>query len=246
MKRHFKALIAMALALALSLAMPAFASAAAKKPAAPEIKGASAVYKKDAVGLKYTWKKVAKAKGYQVRYNLFWTEGSAESEYTKKSVKKNAATISFQDYGTVDFQVRAYKVVKGKRVYGEWSSLRLEAGQVDALIQQHEQAIVSRIGTPKITKVAKAKASDAVALKYSWKKVSGAKGYQIRYKLFADGDYVTKNVKQKKKPSAKIGFQDYEDIEFQVRAYVTEGGKRFYGEWATKALTRDEVAALLK
>ena len=49
------------------------------------------------------------------------------------------ATIRLKDYGTVDIRVRAYKLARGKKVYGEWTSGRLKRSKVDKMIVKRLQ-----------------------------------------------------------------------------------------------------------
>ena len=86
------------------------------------------------MGVKFTWKKVKGASGYQYRYNVFWTKDSKISDYTKKTTKKTSAKIFFQDNETIKFQVRPYKVVNGKRTYGKWTSCLLTQEEVDNML----------------------------------------------------------------------------------------------------------------
>lgn len=99
-----------------------------------KITGVKACDNNEAAGLKFTWKKVEGATGYQYRYNLFWTKDSKTSDYTKVTTTKRSAVITFQDNGTVKFQVRPYKVVDGKKVYGKWTTRKLSQKKVENIM----------------------------------------------------------------------------------------------------------------
>ena len=85
---------------------------------------------------------------------------------------------------------------------------------------------------------------DAVGLNFTWDKVKGAKGYQVRYKVSAESDknFTTKSTK---KTAFKLSFQDHGDVYFQVRAYknakVNKKTKKVYGKWATAKFSSAEV-----
>lgn len=66
-------------------------------------------------------KKVSGAKGYQIRYSL---KKSFATDYFKTTTKtsKTIKTKKSKKYYYV--QVRSYKVVKGVKCYGSWSSVK--------------------------------------------------------------------------------------------------------------------------
>lgn len=72
-------------------------------------------------------------------------------------------------------------------------------------------------------------------VKITWKKIKGAKGYEIVYaknKKFTK-DVNTKKVKKASKTSLTIkGLQKKKTYYFKVRAYNTVNGKTVYGEWS--------------
>lgn len=75
---------------------------------------------------KISWKKVKGASGYQV----VLSEKSSSYDRSWYSWKKNqtgtTAKIEFSELYGIRAKVRAYKVVKGKKIYGAWSDLRIK------------------------------------------------------------------------------------------------------------------------
>ena len=76
--------------------------------------------KKKRVSLK--WRKVIKAKGYQIQYALDRkfkksrkTKNTSKTSYTIKKLKKKK---------TYYIRVRAYVINNGKKVYGSWSKTK--------------------------------------------------------------------------------------------------------------------------
>jgi len=71
---------------------------------------------------KVVWKRISGASGYQIRYSLKKNmKGSkivkvAGAKKTSKIIKKLTAKKKYY------FQIRAYKVIKGKTYYGSWSA----------------------------------------------------------------------------------------------------------------------------
>lgn len=66
---------------------------------------------------KVTWKKVKGAKGYQVKYST--SKKFKKSKTKTKTVKKNKITLKKLTKNKYYVKVRAYKKVKGKKVYGK-------------------------------------------------------------------------------------------------------------------------------
>lgn len=79
-------------------------------------------------GVQYTlkWKKVKGASGYQVqKYSRRLFDGTMREKWYKyptASQKKCSTSVQFSHVSVeLKARVRAYKIVKGKRVYGKWS-----------------------------------------------------------------------------------------------------------------------------
>ncbi len=94
----------------------------------------------------------------------------------------------------------------------------------------------------KITKVKVLDPDEKYVLSYTWSKVSGVK-YQYRYKTADTAEYY--KAKTTKKNSAKISFESYDNITFQVRTVKTVDGKKTYSKWATKKLKATKVDKML-
>lgn len=192
--------------------------------------------------VKVSWSKVVGASGYEVVRSTSKNSGyktiasvSAVS-YTDKSVKFNK---------TFYYKVRAYSTVNDQKVYSAWSSVN-----------------TSKIkpGTPTISKVAK---SSTTALKVTWKKVSGASGYELYRATSKNGKYSkvttikkgkTVSYTDKKRSCGKVYY-------YKVRAYRTVSGKKYYGSyspvvsgfttpgkvsWSTSKITMSTTSVTLK
>ena len=129
-----KRIIALVLALTLLFACCATAGAASKKAGRTKVRGAAAVVYKDGFSLKYTWKKVSGATGYEYCYNLNQTGLSTKGDYTFATTNQTSAEIKLKAYGTVDFRVRAFTVFDGNKIYGPWAACRMKQSKVDRLI----------------------------------------------------------------------------------------------------------------
>ena len=95
------------------------AEAAAKaKPKKATISKAKNVKKRK---IQLTFKKISGIKGYQVR----WCDNKKFQGYEQKNTTKRALTLKGLDKKTKYFiKARAYKVYKGKKIYGAWSTVK--------------------------------------------------------------------------------------------------------------------------
>lgn len=74
--------------------------------------------------IKFTWGRVGNCNGYQIQYSTSKTFKSAKSKYVKsnKTVTKNITGLkSGKKYY---IRIRAYKIVDGKKIYGEWNATK--------------------------------------------------------------------------------------------------------------------------
>ena len=95
---------------------------------------------------------------------------------------------------------------------------------------------------PGKAKILSVKANSSTAFTVKWKKVSGAKGYQIRYSTRSSMSgarmvFTTKRSRKIKK--LKAGTKYY----VQVRAYKKSNGKKIYGKWSKKKSVTTNRAA---
>ena len=95
------------------------AEAAAKaKPKKATISKAKNVKKRK---IQLTFKKISGIKGYQVR----WCDNKKFQGYEQKNTTKRALTLKGLDKKTKYFiKARAYKVYKGKKIFGAWSTVK--------------------------------------------------------------------------------------------------------------------------
>ena len=77
-------------------------------------------------GFKITWKKVSGVKGYQIKYstNKYFFESLTKSKNVKKAKTTSATVKDLRKGKTYFVKVRTYKIVKGKKVYSNWSKVK--------------------------------------------------------------------------------------------------------------------------
>ncbi len=99
----------------------------------------------------------------------------------------------------------------------------------------------------KVAKVKSLKAEAAITseygLKYSWKKVSGAK-YQYRVRTAKGADF--SKIKTTNKNTAKVSLPSYGEVTFQVRAVKTVDGKKVKSAWTTKKLSSTKLDRMME
>ena len=77
-------------------------------------------------GFKITWKKVSGVKGYQIKYstNKYFFESLTKSKNVKKAKTTSTTVKNLRKGKTYFVKVRTYKIVKGKKVYSNWSKVK--------------------------------------------------------------------------------------------------------------------------
>ena len=91
----------------------------------------------------------------------------------------------------------------------------------------------SKLKKPTITKVTKKISTVASGVIYTvkWKKVKGAKGYQVRESAKEAGEWFT-STKFTSKCTYKTGGSTIDTFKIKVRAYKIVNGRKKYGAWS--------------
>ncbi len=166
------------------------------------------------------WSKTEGADGYQVyRYS------KTRKAYIRiKTVNTNKFSNSKLLSGTAyTYKVRAFVTEGEEIITGEFS----ETVKCKTL--------------PYVAKVTgySVKADSAKAISLKWKKVSGAKGYQVYRYSKTKGKYI--RVKTVTKNSYKnTGLKAYSQYIYKVRAYKVQDGKKYYGPFSAVKKCRTE------
>ena len=163
--------------------------------------------------LKVTWKKISGATGYEI-YRSTAKNGTYQKIKTLSSTSYTDKSVTTGK--TYYYKIKVYKTISGKKVYGAYSSA------------------VSAKAVPAKTSAALKKES-STKLKISWKKVSGASGYEIQYATKKDSGYQTLAAIKKGSTTSytKTNLKKGKTYYVKVRAYRTVNGKKVYGSWST-------------
>lgn len=181
-------------------------------PAKPTISTKTAGYNSVTV----SWKKVAGATGY-----VIYCSTSSAGTYSAVKTITSGSTIKYKNTGltsgkTYYYKVRAYRTVKGTRIYSGYSSSK------------------SGKPIPATTKISSIKNSTAKTLQLKWSKVAGATGYEIYRATSMKGTYkkiktITKGTEVTYRNTGLVKGKMYY---YKIRAYRTVNGKKVYGNYS--------------
>ncbi len=181
-----------------------------KAPAAPKITKGACTY--NSIQLK--WKKVSKASGYAV-----YRASSKNGKYKRIKTITKQGTVSYKDTTAslnkkYYYKVRAYATKGTTTKYSKYSNII---------------SAKASLAKPSITAKRKSKTSLAV----SWKKISGASGYQLGYSLKKNTGYKIVNIKNTAKSYKKTKLKAGKTYYVKLRAYRKVKSGKAYGAWST-------------
>ena len=219
MKRFIKSILLMCITMMCILSVPSSALAANNAPG--QVKGLKATAGESTVTLK--WKKVSKAKGYNI-YLL----NTATNTYSKAGTTKGTSfTIKKLTNGTTyTYCVAAYRVVKSKTYEGTKSALVKATPQV------------KKPGTVNLS--VNSCSDQKISLK--WKKISGASGYEVSQYNPASKKFESIGTVTGTTVTVK-DLTNGQDYQFRVRAYRTIGGVTRYGDSSSAVKVRPIVVS---
>lgn len=164
--------------------------------------------------VKVTWRKVAGATGYEI-YRSSTKSGTYKKVATVTSgttLSKNVSTTTGTKYF---YKVKAYRTVDGVKVYSKLSN-----------------AISCKTKLNKAV-LSKATKKSSKSIKLTWKKVSGANGYEIYMKTGSKGSYKKiKTLSAGKTTFTKTKLVKGKKYSFKIKAYRKVGKKKVYSAWS--------------
>lgn len=173
--------------------------------------------KKGTYSVVFKWKSVSDADGYQI----YEYDGKTKKYKSIATIKNAKVTAYSKKYGFTTshmFKIRPYQLKPdNSKLYGNYSP---------------EAKITV---PPAQVKSFQAKRKSAAKASLSWKKVSGAKGYQIYRSTKRDGKYtLVKTIKKgTTEKCSTIKQKNGTVYYYRIRAYVTNaGGKDVYGAFS--------------
>ncbi len=206
-----------AVSIELDSAEPALVKKAEQPPASLKAPKLAVKAKTGSKSLAFSWSKVAGANGYELyEYNTKTKKDTLVKRFTSPSTLK--LSKSYKYASTHAFRMRAYQNgANGVRNYGKYSSI-----------------VKVTVGPDKIKGLSAYYKTDSKAT-ISWKKVSGASGYEIYRSDKKNGKYSrVKTIKSGKTVSATLTHKKGKALYYKVRAYVTGADKQpVYGSFCT-------------
>ena len=167
-----------------------------------------------------TWKKVTGASGYEIRRATAKNGKYKKIKTTLSAVYKDKNLKSGKIYY---YKVRAYKIVNNKKIYGGYSKTAVMA------TKPKTPSIKLKSGKKKVT--------------VTWKKVTGASGYEIRMATKKNGKFnIIKKTSSKTLSYTKKNLANNKKYYYKVRAYKKVNGRKVYSSWS-KVKARNKVSA---
>ncbi len=161
--------------------------------------------------IKLSWDKVNGAKGYEI-YRAPRKNGQYEKIGTTKNLSYKCRKLkSGTNYY---FRVRAFKEIKGKKVYGAYSN-RIKMS--------------TKTESPNIKLIATGN-----KVKISWKKVTGSNGYEVYMSTSKKGKYEKiKKTAPKYLSYTKNNLEKNKRYYFKVRSVKNVNGEKIYSAWSS-------------
>lgn len=173
--------------------------------------------------------------GYWSKYTYtYYLNGNIETEYFEDSDNEWTKT-TYDEYGNVisnDFGIKTSVTTKTP------TTAKVTAA-APKTTQSAKTAVTKRTTVQRVTKPEKVKINYTFnpktrKIKFKWKKVSDAAGYQ--YKSALKSKYKKTKTKSTKKKSFSKKLKINQKYKFGVRAYKKVGNKVVYGKWTTKTI----------
>lgn len=162
--------------------------------------------------LKLSWSKVSNADGY-----IIYRSTSKNGTYTKiKDITKNS-TLSYTDSSLSSnkkyyYKIKSFKTSKKEKYYGYYSNI--------ANGETNLSTPSVKLSTPK-----------SKSIKVSWKKISGAKGYEVYSSTSKNGKY--SKITTNKLSSTSTNLTKKKIYYYKVRAYKEINNKKVYSSYSS-------------
>ena len=202
--------------------------------------------------LRFKWDEVEGAEKYVYHYSLNYDASKKiGNTYATGETEKNYADIEISGElgANIWIEVAPSKADETTVPTSRFVSYTCTKEAADAAVEAARvQAKADAVKPGKVV-IKSAQAfvgADAVGVQYNIKKVKGADGYQYKANMFYKSGGKFEKAKTTKKTKIKVGFQDNDTVAFKVRAYrINSKGKKVYGRWTTKVLTRQEIQGMM-
>ncbi len=168
--------------------------------------------------IKLSWSKVSNADGYRI-----YRSTSKNGTYTKiKDITKNS-TLNYTNSNLSSnkkyyYKIKSFKTSKGKKYYSYYSDII--TGE-------------TKLSTPTV----KLSIPKSKSIKVSWKKISGAKGYEVYRATSKSGPY-SKRTTTSNLSYTNTKLTKNKNYYYKVKAYKVVNGKKVYSSYSSiKSIT---------
>lgn len=163
--------------------------------------------------IKLSWSKVSSSQGYRI-----YRSTSKNGTYSKIKDITNSSTLTYTDSNLSSnkkyyYKIKSFKSVNGQRYYGYYSSV------VNGETKLSTPAV--KLSTPK-----------SKSIKVSWKKISGAKGYDVYRATSKKGTYY-KRITTSNLSYTNTGLTKGKTYYYKVRAYKIVNNKKVYSSYSS-------------
>ncbi len=168
----------------------------------------------DGTTVKLAWNKVKDADGYEINMVI---PGYGTSNMTTESTSKivTGLTSIGQNYAT---KVRAYKIINGEKVYGDYSNT------ISVYPEKEEVEAPDKVTGLEYTQ-------SGSTIKLSWNKISNVDGYEVAIREPGNSNYDTFLSSGTSK--TVTGLNEEGTYKFKVRAYIEDDGEKIYGDYSS-------------
>lgn len=155
---------------------------------------------------------------------LSWKDNDADSYNIYRATSKNGTYKKIASTEKTTYTNKS--LTKGKTYYYKVTAV------TDGVESEFSKVVSAKATSPTPSSVKVSKAKDGTA-KLTWKKSTGAKGYEIYMAKSSDGKYTKiKSVSNKKLTYLKSGLTKGKTYYFKVRSYAVSDGKKIYSPYS--------------
>lgn len=183
------------------------------------------------VTLKVSREKVTVNYSTSVTVSYFVQEGTVHYEVDNPAIASAEWVGDF--YGN-DTKLKITGLKKGKTNVTISNSENSDTVTIEVIVNKAKVKVAQVKGTSWKKKPIRHQAGDGMTYIFSWKKVSGASGYEVRvYERETEFNGWYAYTKKTKKTNTSVSFSYLYRLKAKVRAYKVVDGKKFYGKWST-------------
>lgn len=183
------------------------------------------------VTLKVSREKVTVNYSTSVTVSYFVDKGNVEYDVDNPAIASAEWVGDF--YGN-EIKLKITGLKKGKTNVTISNSENSDTVTIEVIVNKAKVKVAQVKGASWKKKSTRHQVGDGLTYIFSWKRVSGASGYEVKiYEKETTYDGWYSFTKKTKKANASVSFSYLYRLKAKVRAYKVVDGKTFYGKWST-------------